>query len=104
MSDERSGGDAAGYLGWFFFGALAGAAAAFLLTPKTGKEARELLIEKGSEFAQKAQETMGGAQGRAAELFERGKELIGEQTHRLASAFEAGREAMKEEIAKSRHE
>ena len=35
MSDER-GGDAAGYLGWFFLGAIAGAAAALLLTPKTG--------------------------------------------------------------------
>jgi gas vesicle protein len=104
MSDERAGGDAAGYLGWFFLGALAGAAAALLLTPKTGKEARELLIEKGNELAQRAQESMGGAQGRATELFEKGKEFIGEQTHRLTSAFEAGRDAMKDEMAKARRE
>ena len=43
MADERSGSDAAGYLGWFFLGAIAGAATAILLTPKTGKETRELL-------------------------------------------------------------
>ena len=37
---ERS--DTAGYLGWFFLGAAVGAAAALLLTPKTGAETREL--------------------------------------------------------------
>ncbi|HET7876738.1 MAG TPA: YtxH domain-containing protein, partial [Methylomirabilota bacterium] len=44
MSDER-GSDAAGYLGWFFLGAIAGAAAALVLAPKTGRETRELLAE-----------------------------------------------------------
>ena len=39
MSEER-GNDAAGYLGWFFLGAIAGAATAVLLTPKTGRETR----------------------------------------------------------------
>src|SRR5439155_1594517 len=42
MSDER--GDAAGYMGWFLFGAALGAAAALLLTPKTGAQAREMLL------------------------------------------------------------
>jgi len=102
MSEER--GDAAGYLGWFFLGALAGAAAALLLAPKTGKETRELLKEKGGELAQKAQEALGGAQERAAQYFETGKEYLEDQAHRLTAAFEAGREAMKEEIARSRRE
>jgi len=34
MSDERS--DTGGYMGWFLFGAVLGAAAAIFLTPKTG--------------------------------------------------------------------
>ena len=54
MSENR--GDAAGYLGWFFLGALVGAGVAFILAPKTGEETRELLKEKGSEWAKRAQE------------------------------------------------
>jgi gas vesicle protein len=101
MSEER-GGDAAGYLGWFFLGAVAGAAAAVLLTPKTGREARELLAERGGEFLKRAQEAAGGTQERAGELFEKGREYFEEQTQRLASAFEAGKQAMKEEMGRGR--
>ncbi|PYO58078.1 MAG: hypothetical protein DMD83_05920 [Candidatus Rokuibacteriota bacterium] len=97
MTNER-GSDAAGYLGWFFLGSIAGAATALLLAPKTGRETRELLAERGNEFLKRAQEKAGETQGRAGELFEKGREYFGEQTQRLASAFEAGRAAMKEEM------
>jgi gas vesicle protein len=103
MADERSsGGDAAGYLGWFFLGALVGAAAALLLTPKTGEEARQLLREKGGDLAKRAQEYAKDAQGRAGELFDKGREFLEEQSQRLTTAFEAGKSAMKEEIGKAR--
>lgn len=98
MSDNRN--DAAGYLGWFFFGALAGAAAALLLTPRTGREARELLAERSSELARKAGEMATEAQGRAGEWLDKSREVFEEQTQRLVTAFEAGREAMREEIRK----
>src|SRR5713101_9097316 len=88
MSDER-GSDAAGYLGWFFLGSIAGAAAALLLAPRTGRETRELLAERGSELLKKAQEKAGETQGRAGDLFDKGREFLEEQTQRLASAFEA---------------
>ena len=101
MSDER-GSDAAGYLGWFFLGALAGAAAALLMTPKTGRETRELLTERGGELLKKAQEKAGETQGRASDLFDKGREYFEEQTQRLASAFEAGRSAMKDEMGRAR--
>lgn len=105
MSDERtSSGDAAGYLGWFFMGALLGAAAALLLTPRTGQEARGLLREKGGDFAKRAQEYAKEAQVQAGELFEKGRELFEEQSQRLMSAFEAGKEAMREEIGKAHRE
>ncbi len=97
MSDER-GSDAAGYLGWFFLGSIAGAAAALLLAPKTGRETRELLAERGNELLKRAQEKAGETQGRAGDLFDKGREYFEEQTQRLASAFEAGRAAMKEEM------
>jgi len=97
MSDERAH-DAAGYLGWFFLGAIAGAATALLMAPKTGRETREILAERGGDFFKKAQEAAGDTQSRAGDLFEKGRGYFEEQTQRLASAFEAGRAAMREEI------
>jgi gas vesicle protein len=98
MSNER--GDAAGYLGWFFLGAALGAAAALLLTPRTGPQARELLREQGGDVARRAQEFATEAQGRAGEWLDKSRELFEEQTQRLMSAFEAGKDAMREEIRK----
>jgi gas vesicle protein len=101
MSDERTG-DAAGYLGWFFLGAIAGAAAAILLTPKTGSETRELLTEHGQEWLKKAQGAAEEAQGKAGDLLGKGREYLEEQRSRLVNAFEAGRSAMKEEMGNLR--
>jgi gas vesicle protein len=97
MSDERTG-DAAGYLGWFFLGAIAGAAAAMLLTPKTGSETRGLLTEHGQEWLKKAQDAAEEAQGKAGDLLGKGREYLEVQRSRLVNAFEAGRSAMKEEM------
>lgn len=101
MIDER-GGDAAGYLGWFFLGAIAGAAAAVLLTPKTGREARELLAEHSGDLFKRAQEVADQTQTRAGDLFDKGREYFEEQAQRLTTAFEAGRSAMKDEITQGR--
>jgi gas vesicle protein len=83
-------GDAAGYLGWFLFGATVGAVAAILGAPRTGRETREILAERSGE-----------AQNRASEWLDKGRDLLEEQTQRLGSAFEAGRDAMREEIRKA---
>jgi gas vesicle protein len=101
MADER-GSDAAGYLGWFFLGAIAGAAAAVLLTPKTGRETRGLLAEHSGDLFKRAQDVAGQAQDRAEDLFDKGREYFEEQAQRLASAFEAGRSAMKDEVTRER--
>jgi gas vesicle protein len=85
-------------MGWFLFGAMLGAAAAVLLTPRTGAQARELLSEHGGDVARRAQEFASEAQGRAGEWLDKSRELFEEQTQRLMSAFEAGRDAMREEI------
>jgi gas vesicle protein len=101
MSDER-GSDAAGYLGWFFLGAIAGAAAALLLAPKTGRETRELLAEHSGDWLKKAQQAAEEAQVKAGDLFDKGREYFEEQTQKLASAFEAGRSAMRDEMTRGR--
>ena len=98
MASERN--DAAGYLGWFFLGGLVGAAAALLLTPKTGRETRELLAEHGGDFARRAQAMATDAQSHAGEWLDKSRELFEEQTQRLMTAFEAGRDAMRDEMRK----
>ena len=99
MANDRN--DAAGYLGWFFLGGVLGAAAALLMTPKTGRETREILAERGNEVAKRAQAMATDAQGRAGEWFDKSRELFEEQTQRLMTAFEAGKDAMRDEIRKS---
>jgi gas vesicle protein len=98
MANDRN--DAAGYLGWFFLGGMLGAVAALLVAPKTGRETREILTERGNEVAKRAQEMATEAQGRAGEWFDKSRELFEEQTQRLMSAFEAGKDAMREEMRK----
>jgi gas vesicle protein len=98
MADDRN--DAAGYLGWFFLGAVVGAAAGVLLAPRPGRETREFLAERGGDVAKRAQELANEAQGRAGEWLDKSRELFEEQTQRLMSAFEAGKDAMREEIRK----
>lgn len=96
----KEGGEAAGYLGWFLFGAVLGAVAAVLGAPRTGRETREILAERSTEWARRAQELAGEAQERAGGLIEKGRDRLEEQRQRLAAAFEAGREAMRSEMRK----
>jgi gas vesicle protein len=98
MATERN--DGAGYLGWFLLGGVLGAAAALLLTPRTGRETRDMLAEHGGEFARRAQAMATDAQGRAGEWLDKSRELFEEQTQRLMTAFEAGKDAMREEMRK----
>jgi gas vesicle protein len=98
MASDR--GDTGGYLGWFLLGAALGAATALLTTPRTGRENRDLLTERGGEAAKRAQEWAGEAQNHAGEWLDKSRELFEEQTQRLMSAFEEGKEAMRQEIRK----
>jgi gas vesicle protein len=99
MASERN--DAAGYLGWFFLGGILGAAAAFLIAPRTGRQTRDLLLERSNEVAKRAQAIANDAQGRAGEWLDKSRELFEEQTQRLMTAFEAGKDAMRDEIRKT---
>ena len=98
MSNDK--GDAGGYLGWFFFGAVLGAAAALLTTPRTGRETLQLLADRGGEAARRAQNWAGDAQNHAGEWLDKSRELFEEQTQRVMSALEAAKDAMREEIRK----
>ena len=98
-----------GSLTTFVTGAFIGAAAALLLTPKTGKETRDLLVDYGATIRDNIPEELKEAaiaQGR--EMIEQGKklidrgndilnssqDLIDEKKQALNEAIEAGKEAM----------
>jgi gas vesicle protein len=122
--DRRDDLNFLGALGLLTVGALIGAGLALLLAPRTGEETRELLREKstdlarraqergselarlaqerGSEMARRAQETVDGAQQKAQDLLGRTKEVMEEKSAQLRAAFEAGRSAMREEMSKLR--
>jgi gas vesicle protein len=113
MTEDRENLNFLGALGLLAVGAIIGAAAALLLAPKTGDETRELLREKGtdwarqarergSELARRAQESLGDAHIRAQEYLGRGREVVEDTSAQLKAAFEAGRGAMREEIARLR--
>jgi gas vesicle protein len=115
MSEDRDDLNFLGALGLLTVGAIIGAAVALLLAPRTGGETRELLREKGTDWARqakergtdwarRAQETVTDPElrARAQEYLGRGREMVEDSSAQLKAAFEAGRGAMREEIARLR--
>ena len=91
MSDNQDthSSPVGGYLAAFAIGALAGAVAALLLAPHSGKETRQLIADRGRKIKGDAQKT-----------FEQAKDYIGSTKTKIADAFEAGKEAVSEGLAK----
>jgi gas vesicle protein len=107
MSDDRGSGASNAILA-FLLGGLAGAAAAILFAPRSGRETRELLGERLREGAERGRELGGKVASRsrdvlddAGEYLSRGKETVERQKDRLAAALEAGRQAYREEKEKA---
>ena len=69
MVDERDDLDLLGALGLLTVGALIGAGLALVLAPKAGEETRDLLREKGTDWAKRAQE-------QGADLARRARETV----------------------------
>jgi gas vesicle protein len=113
-----------GFLGGFLIGSLIGALAGLLFAPKSGKELRSELKQKGSEVFDEANELYSEAQARAKIILEeahrraeelkkeanlqlaearlKAKEVIGEAkagVKKVKGAVEAGLEAAKQELS-----
>ena len=78
-----------GVLAGFAIGALVGAGIALLYAPRSGKETRKLIADKGREL-----------KGKATDAIEDGRNFIDGKKAEIAAAFEAGKDAMREERAK----
>ena len=81
----------------FLAGATAGAVAALLLAPQSGRDSREQL----RSYARRTEEGIRDLADRAGELWEdavdKGKEFVEEKKTILTEALDAGREAMRRE-------
>lgn len=100
------------WIGWLIgmlTGGLAGAVAALLLAPQSGKRMRTKLLRQGDELRQQAAETVEDAMSQArtnvrhaqrdvrkqaAELEQRGQAILDEQKDNLATIVEAGKNAL----------
>jgi len=98
------------FLAGALIGSLAGAGAALLLAPQSGKKTWTSIQHRSIELRDQAVETMEGAVAQArvnarqitagvheqAEgLQQRGQELLGEQRERLSTVVEAGKKAVR---------
>ena len=91
-----------GVLGGMLIGALAGAAAALLLAPQSGKDTRNQIQEKGIELRDRTTElvddTMAKVRTQAnkitMDLKSRGEDLATEQLENVSEAAQAGKKAI----------
>jgi gas vesicle protein len=86
---ENNATPVGGFVAAFAIGALAGAGIALLYAPRSGKETRKLIADKGHEL-----------KGRATDAIEDARDFIEGKKAEIAAAVEAGKEAMREERAK----
>jgi gas vesicle protein len=94
MSDNK--GFSAGTVGLIFLiGGLAGAAAALLLAPQSGRESREQLRRYARRTEENIHEMADRANDALGRAMQAGREVIQEHTSVLAGAFEAGRDNMR---------
>jgi len=86
---ENNSTPVGGYLTAFAIGALAGAGIALLYAPRSGKETRELIADKGRAL-----------KGQAHDAIAHAHDYIDGKKAEIVAAVEAGKEAMREERAK----
>jgi gas vesicle protein len=89
----------AGFVSGFLLGGLVGAAVALLLTPRSGEETRDTLMDRGIVLKVKAEEVASKAREEADDLIARGKTVLEDQRARLREAVEEGKEAAAEKKA-----
>jgi gas vesicle protein len=96
----------------FLIGGLAGASAALLFAPQSGRETREQIQQKTVELRDRTTETMGDAvsqvkskayemQGKAEEFQQKSQGKIAEKLDRVSAAVEAGKAAYASESEKN---
>ena len=87
--------DSNGFL-WFLTGLGIGAAIGVLYAPKSGRETRDLILQKAEESKAYAREGAEKARSQANQWVSKGKDVVSQQKEQFRSAYEAGRQAYRE--------
>jgi len=88
LQERESTESGSNAIAWFLTGAIIGTAIAVLYAPKSGKDTRQYISDKGRETLG---ETGSNIVENAKELFERGRQLVDD----AADLFERGRKMVK---------
>jgi gas vesicle protein len=88
LRQERESTQIPNTIAWFLTGAIIGTAIAVLYAPKSGKDTRQYITEKGRDTFG---ETSANFVESAKEMFERGRRLVDE----ASDLFERGRKLVK---------
>jgi len=95
QEDNMSRDDGNGFL-WFLTGLGIGAAIGVLYAPKSGRETRDLIMQKAEEGREYAREGAQKAREQAGQWADKGKDVLNQQKEQVRSAYEAGRQAYRE--------
>lgn len=98
MSDENGGSK----IGFFLAGLGIGALIALLFAPLSGKETRDMLVEKAEEGRDYVKNKSEEIRKQAEDAVEKGKDLVTKQKELLSAALEAGKQAYQEEKSKAK--
>ena len=98
MSEEKGGSK----VGFFLAGLGIGAVVALLFAPRSGKETRDLIVQKAEEGRDFVMTKTDEIRKQAEDAVEKGKELVNKQKDLLSAALEAGKQAYQEEKAKTK--
>jgi gas vesicle protein len=98
MSEENDGSKAA----FFLAGLGIGAVIALLLAPRSGKETRDMIVQKAEEGRDFVKTKSEEIRKQAEDAVEKGKDLVSKQKELLSAALEAGKQAYQEEKTKAK--
>jgi gas vesicle protein len=95
MSDNNGGN---GFL-WFLAGLGIGAAVGVLYAPRSGRETRDILMDRAEEGRDFVVNRGRQAHEQVTDWVDRGRDVINRQKDQLNSALDAGRQAYREATA-----
>ena len=89
-------------VGFFLAGLGIGAVLALLFAPRSGKETRNLIVQKAEEGRDFVVTKTDELRKQAEEAVEKGRGLVTKQKELLSAALEAGKQAYQDEKAKAK--
>jgi gas vesicle protein len=97
---HRRGGNV---FGAFLFGGLVGAILGLLFAPRSGRETREILVERGQEYLDEAKDTYGDGREKLVEVYSTAKGVVGEKAVEYKDRVGEVADVVKEKIDEGSH-